>query len=70
MFRKILISLTLSTMLLSATEIKFENLNSVIDSQRTLLTEKLNDSNEKYIISITPVFQHKEDKGECQGGAR
>ena len=47
MFRKILISLTLSTMLLSAIEIKFENLNSVIDNQRTLLIEKLNESNEK-----------------------
>lgn len=49
MFRKILISLTLSTMLLSATEIKIENLNSVIDNQRTLLIEKLNNSNEKLI---------------------
>ena len=34
------------------TEIKFENLNSVIDSQRTLLIEKLNDSNEKLIEDI------------------
>ncbi len=49
MLKKFILSLTLSTILLSATEIKIENLNTVIDSQRTLLIEKLNNSNEKLI---------------------
>ena len=49
MLKKFILSLTLSTILLSATEIKIENLNSVIDNQRTLLIEKLNNSNEKLI---------------------